>query len=383
MFCKYCGKQLSDGSRFCKYCGKALAGAANAAAAPEREDRAADRKTAIAAAAPAAQGAVRAAAPQTVAADTQKNRPAVAVENVQPNTASALKRMRCPQCGSEDLQYVTYTQNTNYGVTKGCCGFILMGPLGLLCGLCDKSSQTYEYWVCRNCGAKITNKELDERLNKEEQILRWKERMSQCTIPPAELGGLLQTAKADTEAAMENFRQACREEEKAQLALYTSLCRIARRTAASLFVGFAIFSLLNSILIGPFTIGALLAPLIAAGGLWWAHNHNPAYFPTHIPDMVGWGASMLLCFVTEELTAVIVATTAFFALVAVAFWLVEWLELRGMQNDKAVESGGPEMKRTWPIYKEARANRDQLQQYYDAKTGLEQAGVPYSTKSRR
>ena len=49
-----------------------------------------------------------------------------------------------------------------YGVEKGCCGWILFGPLGLLCGLCGtgvkSQTQTKTYWMCRSCGNKFRDK---------------------------------------------------------------------------------------------------------------------------------------------------------------------------------------------------------------------------------
>lgn len=60
--------------------------------------------------------------------------------------------MKCPFCGSEHVQYVAHTTQTNFGGFQACCGYLLMGPLGLLCGLCGQSESTNEYWVCHDCG---------------------------------------------------------------------------------------------------------------------------------------------------------------------------------------------------------------------------------------
>lgn len=73
--------------------------------------------------------------------------------------------MKCPKCGGTNC-HLTVSQVTShskgYGFGKGCCGYILMGPLGLLCGLCggtSTTSETTELWVCDSCGAKFTAKE--------------------------------------------------------------------------------------------------------------------------------------------------------------------------------------------------------------------------------
>lgn len=67
--------------------------------------------------------------------------------------------MVCPRCGGNDCQVVneTYSEGKDYGLTKGCCGYVIFGPLGLLCGLCGKGRRTYskQFWVCRDCGKKF------------------------------------------------------------------------------------------------------------------------------------------------------------------------------------------------------------------------------------
>ncbi len=71
----------------------------------------------------------------------------------------------CPQCGNKDLQVTTetHTQTTgsNYSGGKGCLGFLLFGPLGLLCGSCGQGQTTtttnHTYWICPKCGKKFTH----------------------------------------------------------------------------------------------------------------------------------------------------------------------------------------------------------------------------------
>ena len=74
-------------------------------------------------------------------------------------------RFCCPQCGNEELQVTTETstQTTgkNYSAGQGCLGYLLFGPLGLLCGACGEGKQTTTtnttYWVCPKCGKKFRN----------------------------------------------------------------------------------------------------------------------------------------------------------------------------------------------------------------------------------
>lgn len=71
--------------------------------------------------------------------------------------------MKCPSCGSENCQFVTSseTHSKSFGAGDACCGFLLFGPIGILCGLCGAESYTEskEYWICHQCGKKFSAKE--------------------------------------------------------------------------------------------------------------------------------------------------------------------------------------------------------------------------------
>ena len=49
-----------------------------------------------------------------------------------------------------------HTGGKDYSAGKGCCGWLLAGPVGILCGFCTKGKQTYteSFWVCNTCGKK-------------------------------------------------------------------------------------------------------------------------------------------------------------------------------------------------------------------------------------
>lgn len=67
--------------------------------------------------------------------------------------------MVCPKCGYNDCQIITETKTKgkDFSFGKGCCGTIIFGPIGLLCGLCGEGKQvnTTAYWVCNQCGKKF------------------------------------------------------------------------------------------------------------------------------------------------------------------------------------------------------------------------------------
>ncbi len=66
--------------------------------------------------------------------------------------------MICPKCGENNSQIINEVTTTgkDFSAGKGCCGAILMGPIGILCGACGEGKKTHnnQYWICNNCGNK-------------------------------------------------------------------------------------------------------------------------------------------------------------------------------------------------------------------------------------
>ena len=117
LFCRKCGAQTTDDSMFCPKCGESI------------------------------QPGV---AQSTVGTAYQTPAP---VNN----------KPRCPRCGSSNLQ-VVMSQDTSatgggYSGGKGCLGFLLFGPLGLLCGSCGSKtkieSSNRTGLVCIDCGSEV------------------------------------------------------------------------------------------------------------------------------------------------------------------------------------------------------------------------------------
>lgn len=67
--------------------------------------------------------------------------------------------MRCPKCGNGNCQITTETTSSgkDFSAGKGCCGALLFGPLGILCGACGKGKtiRSTSYWFCPDCGHKF------------------------------------------------------------------------------------------------------------------------------------------------------------------------------------------------------------------------------------
>ena len=59
--------------------------------------------------------------------------------------------IRCPACGSVQIEFVTYQASGNFSASDACCGYLLCGPLGLLCGAKPKT-EARTVRKCKNCG---------------------------------------------------------------------------------------------------------------------------------------------------------------------------------------------------------------------------------------
>ena len=66
----------------------------------------------------------------------------------------------CPFCHSTGCQPIqksnTNIKQSGYNLSNGCCGLCLLGPFGLLCGLCGTGSKVNikeeTWWTCLECG---------------------------------------------------------------------------------------------------------------------------------------------------------------------------------------------------------------------------------------
>lgn len=60
-------------------------------------------------------------------------------------------RVVCPKCGSENIHFVTVQEGSGFDRGNACCGYLLCGPLGLLCGVKD-DKQIKTVRKCMKCG---------------------------------------------------------------------------------------------------------------------------------------------------------------------------------------------------------------------------------------
>lgn len=186
MQCKYCGQELAEGSAFCHHCGR-----------PQNET-----------------------AGQPVAEMKSAPTPSPAGEG----------GLKCPHCGSTRLQFTTTVKTQGISLGDACCGYVCLGPLGLLCGLCGAgSSETKEGWVCCDCGTRFTTQEAQKAVQKklqqeqdlakrqqehEAQLATWRALMENCPYPPDQLDSLYADAVKQEEEKDKAFSQQCLEERR-------------------------------------------------------------------------------------------------------------------------------------------------------------------------
>lgn len=94
------------------------------------------------------------------ALNAMSNQPqAVATTNDEVVSTTQATGIHCPRCGSHDMVPVSEvsTQGKDFNAGDACCGWMLCGPIGLLCGARGKGKQTITttYWMCKGCGNKF------------------------------------------------------------------------------------------------------------------------------------------------------------------------------------------------------------------------------------
>lgn len=113
MFCNKCGKEIKDESSFCNFCGANL-----------------------------------------------RDEISIAKSSTDLHQNTNVEGFCCPKCGGRHLQATNKTDlktsGKNFSAGQGCLGYLLFGPLGILCGSCGQSKKVTATnstcWVCPDCG---------------------------------------------------------------------------------------------------------------------------------------------------------------------------------------------------------------------------------------
>ena len=130
--------------------------------------------------------------------------------------------MICPKCHSKNVQFATNTKGGGYGFADGCCGSILLGPVGLLCGLCGSEVTTEEYWICADCGHKFSPEDGQKEIANEETYKNNKRKLKN-------LGKSAKAIRAEYSEAEERVKNAEAAYTARYLSLHTSSSAPARQ----------------------------------------------------------------------------------------------------------------------------------------------------------
>lgn len=130
MYCPKCGKELPEGAQFCPNCGNSVN---TPTVPPEAQDASGHDQD------------ILSTEQQTTTPEPQQVTPPVSNEEV-----------KCPKCGASGCvpQYKQNVSGGGYGCCQGVLGSLILGPLGLLCGMCGQSVKTTNnlVWICPKCG---------------------------------------------------------------------------------------------------------------------------------------------------------------------------------------------------------------------------------------
>lgn len=68
--------------------------------------------------------------------------------------------MRCPSCGGDSCHIIeeSETKQKGFDLCSGLCGYVILGPIGILCGMCgmgEGHTSKRAYWICTQCGRKF------------------------------------------------------------------------------------------------------------------------------------------------------------------------------------------------------------------------------------
>lgn len=156
MFCIKCGAKNPDGSKFCSFCGSVMFETQENDSKPVEEKSSQQMGGNLPPAIVPPQPPIN-YSPQPFVQNPSYTSDA---NNVTVLGYENPMKIHCPRCKSDRIisknQTSTTTKTSGYKGGLGCLGWLLLGPLGLLCGLCGMGSKTTiknsNCFVCQECG---------------------------------------------------------------------------------------------------------------------------------------------------------------------------------------------------------------------------------------
>ncbi len=72
------------------------------------------------------------------------------------NNHSSREKISCPFCGSKSIKIIIEKEKEDFDATSGVLGYICLGPIGLLCGLCSADGEKERITcICNDCGKRF------------------------------------------------------------------------------------------------------------------------------------------------------------------------------------------------------------------------------------
>lgn len=158
MKCTKCGVENPEGAKFCRSCGNNLLDPGKTE--PQRETSVGEKF-------------------KKVSSESKKF--GAELKNAFEEDINRAAREKndtvCPFCQESDCtpmqKSTTEINSKGYQWGTGCCGMFLLGPFGLLCGLCGTGTKTKVtnelWWTCKKCGKQHIA--LDDALKKWETVV--------------------------------------------------------------------------------------------------------------------------------------------------------------------------------------------------------------------
>lgn len=251
MYCPKCGKYNSDDNEACIHCGADLT-----------DFRIGDDAFAEKKASDEMYGGIK-----IIRASINPNLSGCSVtyrQKIQENKEFAdIDAIKCPNCGSDNVQFVHETEKRGFKVLDSCCGYILLGPIGMLCGACGMNKEsTTEFWVCKKCGAKFNKNDNSSQVNDIKSKAQLLFSTPDETIE--NVRSLIDTLNNDLTKMKENteslnkIKSDYEEEEKQKNPVYSNYSKVSMVITLILLIGVGLVILVNLLSKGNGFIAALI-----------------------------------------------------------------------------------------------------------------------------
>lgn len=189
--------------------------------------------------------------------------------------------VKCPKCGSEHVQFATNTSGSGVSFLDSCCGFILLGPLGLLCGTIGSGAHTEEFWICHDCGHRFSTRQGKQRIQNEQQrketYIKYKSEIGKLRTTE----GDYKSIQAHHQEALVQYNTTKQRYEQVLSELVSSDDRKIKKKAKSLrrnwitniLAGILVLGILSLLYIAPLGIFLIIVSIISAL-LYETHREN-------------------------------------------------------------------------------------------------------------